>query len=145
MPREVTIIAPSLVRSGSNFETPVDLTGTVGSEFHAGVFLLSVIAVTGTLPTLDVFVQIGLPDESFADFISFGPMSGVGKRVAVASFPTGSLEIIPVDAILAATTVLGYPLGPVYRVKWAIAGTASPSFTFSVTAHLYGSHLPPGA
>jgi len=126
-------------------------TGGGGDEFHVGTFLLKVTARSGTLPTLDVYVQVQLPDDSFADLIAFARIDESASlpvsRVAVGAFPTpgSGTEGPKADGTSAKGSILALPLGPFYRVKWVIAGTASPSFTFEVVTDLYGSHLPGGA
>lgn len=141
------VLAESIVRSASG-DTGLVFTGGGGDEFHTGIFLLKVTDRAGTLPSLDVYVQAGLPDDSFGDLVSFARIDEStvlpASRVAVVAFPTpgSATEGAKADGTAARGSILVLPMGPNYRVKWVIGGTATPSFTFEVIADLYGSHLP---
>ena len=138
--RRVTLLA-SAARTADGQGALFDTGGA--DEFHAALLLLDVTAVVGTLPTLDVYVQIEFPDGSFGDIAAFSQVNVTSKRVAVIPFPTpgGFAEGLMTAQNLAPGSVRSLPLGPHYRVAWKIGGV-SPSFTFAVLADLYGSHLP---
>ncbi len=145
MPRYRQVLLEEAVYAADGVGPVMDMAVIVGgtSEFWQGIFQLAVRAVTGTLPTLDVFVQMEMPNETWNDIVAFQQVSGAGSRVAVI-IPSGAFtEGLATDAAMTLGGVKEIPLGPRYRVKWKIAGTAGPSFTFAVLADLYGS-APPG-
>jgi hypothetical protein len=108
-------------------------------EFHDAVFVLDVTDVTGTTPTLDVFVQLEIAPGVWTDLGAFAQMTGVGQRIMVVSLPGTFAEGVRTDGSLARATTRVIPLGAMYRARWDIAGVASPSFTFSVASDFYGS------
>jgi len=90
--------------NGDSSATPLDT-----SYDSVVVFFLDVTAVSGTSPTLDLYIDIRDPAS--------------GKWVNQDKFPT-------VSAIT--TLALALPVRSTkYRVRWVLGGT-SPSFTFSV-------------
>jgi len=128
----------SAARTASGTGGVFDLAGTIGggSQYSAGLFLLDVSAVSGTVPTLDCFVQTEMPDGSFSDAVAFGQLLVVTRRQAVL-IPGNTLVESPVpDASLTVSSVKGVPLGGKWRVKWTIGGV-TPSFTFKVLADFY--------
>jgi len=119
----------------------LDMSTLVGgtSQFLSGVFQLVVADAQGVTPTLDAFVQMEMPDKTYNDIVAFTRMTGVGKRVAVmvSQAPRGVFVEGPSrEGSLTRGTTQEIPLGPRYRVKWAIGGV-TPSFTFAVKADLY--------
>ncbi|HTF87593.1 MAG TPA: phage protein Gp36 family protein [Planctomycetota bacterium] len=71
--------------------------------------MLEVTAVAGTAPTLNVTVQTSPNTTSFRDVLSFSEFAAVGYQ---------RLKFAPLERYV--------------RVKWAIAGSAGQSFTFTV-------------
>ena len=121
---------------------PFPATGN--DEFHAAVFALSVTAVAGTLPTLDTWIQMQMPDGSWTYFVSFQRVTTVGTRIATI-IPLGPPETAEggiVTKALSTGSVRTFPLAAKMRVIWTIGGTAGQSFTFAVKAELYASPVP---
>ncbi len=109
------------------------------STYSRALFQLIVSAVSGTLPTLDVFVQVETPDQGFTDAVAFQRVTGVDQRIAIVVAPTPDAfpnDLAIQDRSLAAGVVRHLPLGPRYRVGWKIGGV-SPSFTFKVLGSLH--------
>lgn len=101
--------------------------------FTQAVFELDVTVVSGTTPTLNVYIQSLLPDgTNWDDVVSFTQVTAASRRVARLS-GLANVEAAANDAALTAGTVRSGPFGPLVRVKWVIAGT-TPSFTFSVAS-----------
>lgn len=105
-------------------------------EFYSALFFLNVTAVSGTVPTLQVYVQMRLPDGiAWQDIVSFTLVTAAGKQVAGVT-PNGAFTPIAQQVgALAPGSVNNLPLGEVFRIQWVIGGTA-PSFTFAVYASL---------
>lgn len=88
-------------------------------EYEKAVFILDVTAVSGTTPTLDVTIVNVDPQTGQEDtIVTFAQKTATGTEWKY-SLDTGK------------------QLGNFIKVKWTIGGT-SPSFTFSVIAHLKG-------
>lgn len=100
---------------------------------RAAWFRLKVTAVSGTLPTLDVYLQRKIGPGEWLDWIAFTQRTATGDEIAtwsaVAS-PTGLRAVT--DGSMAAGVQQGLQPGQAVRVKWVIGGTI-PSFTFGVT------------
>jgi len=108
--QENIVISPSSAKTASGNTTDID----VGRFIH-GKFCLDVTAVSGTIPTLDVYIE--------------GKYQLSGKYETIWS-QTG---------ITAVGTFFSPVISPLVfkfiRAKWTITGT-SPSFTFSVEAEM---------
>lgn len=134
----VTVLA-SAARTVSGLGSVLDLSTIIGgaSQFSSALFFLNVTAVAGTLPTLDCFVQMEMPNEDYADVIAFGQILATVKRRAVTVPGNVIEEGLHTNGSLTLSSVKGIPLGPRWRAKWTIGGTLSPSFTFDITADFY--------
>lgn len=84
-------------------------------QFAKAIFILDVTAVSGTTPTLDVKIQ------------GFNPVSGRWHDVATIPQQTA----VTSTALAPVAVNLDFQL---YRAQWTVAGTATPSFTFSLAA-----------
>jgi len=109
----------------------------VQGRFTAAIFFLNVTAVSGTNPTLNVYIQNLLPNSTTSldgtpdDIIAFSQRTSTGSERAY--FVEGGNTIgAPTDATLTAGTMLKCLLGDMVRIKWVIGGTSSPTFTFAV-------------
>ena len=145
MSRFNVTIKPSTTESASSTSATFEpFPATGNDEYHAAVFALDVSAVTGTLPTLDVWVQLMMPNDTWSDLVAFARMSGAGTRIATI-IPLGPPEISEAalsNKGLSLGSVRTFPLANNMRVVWDIGGTAGQSFTFAVKADLYASPVP---
>lgn len=130
--------------------------------WQAAIVTVNVSAVSGTSPTLNVFVQSKLGQAAgtdtsggfltgtaiYDDTLAFTQLTTTGNQiarpigssiVAGTSGTSGSLAVgvdyLQKDAALTAGNYRLGAIGGLWRVKYTIAGT-SPSFTFSVVAQL---------
>ena len=109
----------------SHSETLFSGTATSSSNSHSapvitewsseGQIFLSITAVSGTNPTLDVTIK------------TYGSIADEWFLLATFSQKTG---------ITTDFGTVGFGLGEKWAIDYTIGGTNSPSFTFSVTAHL---------
>lgn len=132
MPATNTLLSSAARTSsgtGSTIDTGIPQATTI-------LAVLNVTASSGTLPTLDVFIQRQLPDGSFEDLLAFSEMVATGKRVAVKSWDLTSAEGLVQDAQMTLGSAKPGPIPGMLRVRWAIGGV-TPSFTFSVIVDLY--------
>lgn len=134
----VTLLS-SAARTANGTGSITDHATMVGgsSQFSSALFYLNVTAVSGTLPTLDCYIQTEMPNEDYEDAIAFGQVSSTTKRRAILLPGNVMEEGLHLDTALTASSTKGVPLGAKWRVKWIIGGTLSPSFTFDVTADFY--------
>ena len=145
MGRERVTLRASAAATGSGtgpvFNALTDIVGGTLTieDFHSALFLLDVTAVSGAAPTLNVFIQMEMPDGGWDDVVAFAQILAAGRRIAVI-IPNASsfTEGISLDGGLSVSSVRGLPLRSSYRVKWTIGGVG-PSFTFSVTADFFAS------
>lgn len=145
-------------------------TGTIGmpDQYDSCILYLNVGTATGTLPTLDVWVQQGLKAVASADtvdgldmtastytvwddYIHF-PQVTAGPSVQLARiFPgTGLQTTATADASIgvaqdasgagATAVVKAGPIGSAWRIKWVVGGT-TPSYP---TVYLVGQFIPMG-
>lgn len=98
---------------------------------------LDVTAASGTTPTLDVKVQTTVDGTNWCDVAAFAQVTAVARRtLRIVTDATPAGEAACTDGTLAAGTVNQGPLGQFLRVKHALPGGATPSFTYSVTGWL---------
>lgn len=130
--------------------------------WQAATITLNVATVSGTTPTIDVYIQKKLGQASATD-VNPGPPTGVAiyddllhftqltttNSIRLSNVVTGPIGVSTVatptitapadyaqsDAALAAGTLRLGPIGPLWRVKYVISGT-TPSIAFSVVAQL---------
>jgi len=96
-----------------------------------------ITTVTGTDPTLDIYVQKQLPDGDYTDIAHLTQQIAASKRYGdMALCGAFGVEAAVEDGTLAAGTVNARILGPSIRVKAIIAGTTDPVFTGTVTITL---------
>ena len=107
-------------------------------KYTSALFYLTCGTVTGTSPTLDVYVQTLLPDATtWQDIAHFAQVtSSTASRII--HFVTGaSSEAAVQTETLAAATIKAIGLGCFVRVRCVVAGT-SPSFaSVTVTANWF--------
>lgn len=137
---ELTIIgsgATGTALTATGTAGPVDAHGAV-----SGVFMLLVSAVTGTSPTLDVWLQHSVDGgTTWDDFGHFTQSTAAATRVAHVSFHStaGVLAGFGLErAAQAKASTAGVfrdgAIGGLVRAAYTIAGT-SPSFTVALTAY----------
>lgn len=96
------------------------------------VLSVDVTAISGTSPTLDVYLQTKLPDEvNPCDLAAMTQItSGTPRRVLNFS-SGGNSEYLVTDGTMTAGTIKTASIGGYVRVKAVIGGT-NPSFTMSI-------------
>ena len=142
---DISLRASAIAGEANGTSTAVDNIGWVKSFIGR----LGVSAVpSGGSPTLDVYLQTQLPDDSWQDIAHFAQVAGVISSENVAWGPIqgnvngtqaeGAAVTVDnyfqrQDASLAASTVRLMPLGDSMRVKWVFAaGGSTGDYTFSV-------------
>lgn len=113
-------------------------TGTlIGIDtFSVAELMLKVGTVSGTSPTLDVYIQKLLPDGStWDDLIHFTQATGTANYVATAVVGNAGVHTQAVRS-LAASTVQTTTLGNTWRID-AVVGGSTPSFVFQVFGDFY--------
>lgn len=104
-------------------------------RFSSIAILVDVTVVSGTSPTLNVYLQNLMPDgTTWSDIGSMNQITATGKY-AMGQLPGGNSTFTVVTGSLAAGTQRTFPLGAKIRIQYVIGGT-SPSFTFSIHAEL---------
>jgi len=103
--------------------------------------------VTGTTPTLNVYIQSKLGTAAagdgeqllgptgtatYDDFVSFTQITAAATRIARV-VGGGNVEHAAADGALTAGSMRNGPIGRAWRIKWVIGGT-NPSLTFAVMA-----------
>ena len=154
--REIVLLGITTVTtSGTGADTNMVMA------WQAATVTLNLLTVSGTLPTIDVFIQKKLGQCAAAD-VNPGPPTGTAiyddllhftqltttNTVRLANLCTGpqtptanASSVTTADyaqsdagALAAGAARIG-PLGGLWRVKYVITGT-TPSFAFSVVAQL---------
>lgn len=139
-------------------------SGTAGpfnipNGFIGAIICIQCTPVSGTSPTLNVFLQDqifpsattdvapakGTGTAIFDDFYAATQITSAATKIcrftSTNMAPTANAASITTcdyaisDAALTAGSIRPGPIGNIWRVKYTIAGT-SPSFTFNVTAKL---------
>jgi hypothetical protein len=110
--------------------------------------LLHCLTVSGTSPTMNVYIQNGITPPASTDLIGAGPTGTVVWQdiisftqlttstkdyVALVGPSASNVVVLNQDATLTAASVNNGPIGSLWRVKYTAGGT-SPSFAFSVSA-----------
>jgi len=97
-------------------------------KYTSAIFQLEVGTVTGTTPTLDVYVQTFLPDNTtWEDIVHFTQVTSSTSH-QLAWFVSGAATLAAVQTEgLSAGTIRAFGLGNSIRVRCVVAGT-SPSF-----------------
>ena len=133
----------------------------VPQAWQAAILTVNISSVTGTTPTLNVFLQRKLAQAAAADLsgnfptgtaiyddlLAFSTLTTTGNQIgpvisggfapaaaATANLATG-VDYLQKDAALTASSYRIGPLGGLWRIKWVVGGT-TPNFNFSVVAHL---------
>jgi hypothetical protein len=121
----------------SNAAQTIAFTGNAVN--FSGIVLLVVLDVTaasGTTPTLDVKLQTTEDGTNWCDFAAFGQATVVSRqliRIVQLTVPNVA-QVACTDATLAAATVHQGPLGRAVRIKHALPGGTTPSFSYTIKA-----------
>lgn len=131
-----TLLTSAARTANGNNQTKTQIDQIGWGRFSSAVFMLNCTAVSGSSPTLNVRIQVLLPDDStWADLVSFGQLTGVANRVW--SFVnTGNAQHTPTNGTLAAGGQRTLHLGEELAVHWTVGGS-SPSFTFAIYADAF--------
>lgn len=132
--------------------TAVTATGTGNAfilpnqDFSSLVFALSLSAVSGTTPTLDLYVQVLGPDGNWYDLVHFAQQTAA-TTANNQIFATVSVGGSTYNGIVGSKTIsassVGAPLiGNTLRLAYTIGGT-TPSFTGTV--NIYQNQMDRGA
>lgn len=121
----------SVVLLASAARTASGNTGKIENPAHKGVrFCLTIASRSGTSPTLDIKVQAV---DKLGNAYDMTGCSFAQKNAA------GSDMLVIVPGIAAsANKAVSDALPRIYQVVWTIGGTATPTFTFSLTAEYIG-------
>jgi hypothetical protein len=137
--REIVLLNSTLTTSTNSGDM------VMPQGFTSAIITVNVNTVSGTSPTMDVYVQNKLPQAAAAD-LAGGPPSGTAiydDLLHVAQVTTSStIQVARIvgggnvihaqqDAALTVGTFASGPIGGTWRVKTVLAGT-SPSFATSV-------------
>lgn len=130
----LSLVAPSLggcTGSLTATKTSTDTTSKFSVQTLTQMTIqVTTSAVSGTSPTLDVYVQKLLPDGStWQDIAAFTQFTGNATRV-MHLVSGGNLEEAASEAALTAGTTNSVPFGRWWRLKFKIGGT-NPSFTIA--------------
>jgi hypothetical protein len=108
------------------------------SDFDGVTFELNVTAVTGTSPTLDLFIQTQDTDGNWRDCVHFTQITASSASRYYASLTPGSSDryigAITTTSISAATLGVGLLTNNLRAV--ANLGGTSPAFTYTLRAYL---------
>ena len=106
-------------------------------KYTSALFVVTSGTVTGTSPTLNVYIQTLLPDGStWQDIVSFTQITAATSRIA--HFVTGAASEAAVQTeALTAGSIKAIGLGNFIRVRCVVGGT-NPSFAdVIVTANFF--------
>lgn len=110
-------------------DTTADMTGV--AALSQATLYLKTTTVTGTSPTLDVYVQKKLADAStYQDIAHFAQVTSATGRV-MSLVTGGNKEEAQQTETLSAATVNSVAFGSIWRISAVVAGT-SPSFVVNL-------------
>ena len=122
-----TIVVPSAARiadGNSGFLAGYD-------KFSTCIFQWDVTAVSGVLPTLDLYIDTTVDGTNPVNVLHAAQVSTVSRTGFMYYRSINVLNSIDLTADIAAGGARTWPISKI-RIRWVIAGT-TPSFTFSVT------------
>lgn len=118
-----------------NTSTVQNLTSHSPGMHPGCTFLLTATGVTGTNPTLDVYIQDSNDNSTWNDRIHFQQMTATTNLTQIAAIASGQIAVsVPVTASIAAGTIVGGNLAPFLRAQFVVGGT-NPSFPISLTVN----------
>ena len=123
----------TLLASAARTASGNSLVSNEHGVFKTGIIQLNVTAASGTVPTLDVYIDSSVDGATtFINMVHFTQMITTGRRVFLINENASPIATdFDGTADLAAGVVRNGPWGSLIRVRWVITGTA-PSFTFKV-------------
>lgn len=128
----------TLVASASRTASGNSGALTLNGDFDRCVLELAVTAVTGTSPTLDLYIQETLDGTNYIDVCHFTQVTAAltnPHRVVLNSIDVSDALKEGIGDATVSAGQLGLALVTnKVRVKWVIGGT-SPDFTFAVTSY----------
>ena len=137
-----TLLTNTTAQTTNGTSAVLNLSSLMGGEPDAAQFMLNATTVSGTTPTLDVYLQWSSDaGTTWWDFLHFAQVTTTGKQSGLwgrrVSDGTGGTDIIANgDAVLAASKVINAPISSSsFRIKWVISGTIT-AINFSVLAVL---------
>lgn len=135
-----TLVSSATAVTTSGTSSVLNLSSLMGGEPDAAQFMLNAATVSGTTPTLDVYLQWSSDaGTTWWDFLHFAQVTTTGKQSGLwtrrDNDGTGGTGVIANgDAVLAASKVIAAPINSSsFRVKWVISGTIT-AINFSVLA-----------
>jgi len=131
----ISMVSSALTASGNSTDIFID------SNAETVLFELNLSAVSGTSPTLDLYLQQEI-NGSYIDICRFAQQTAVTTNKIYASFSLANMTkasdgIIGAvgNGTISANTTSGVPIiSRTFRAKYTIGGT-SPSFTTALTAY----------
>lgn len=139
------LILPSATRttSGTGVNDGTGATAISGQlngvdSYSMADIYLTVGTVTGTSPTLNVYLQKLSPDNTtWQDIASCTQITSSTQKQSFTPISSSQVPFAPTDASLTQTTMKLAAMGGIWRVKYVIGGT-NPSFaSFAVWGNFY--------
>lgn len=115
------------------------ITGTLPGldRFTSCELFLVVTATSGTLPTLDLYVQKLCADgATFTDLVHFGQYTTVNVNACASLISQTANPYTATNATLANNTVKTDHIGNTWQIKYVVGGT-TPVFTFQLWGNFY--------
>jgi len=143
------ILLSAIATQTTNGSAPVMV---LPQGYSSAILTLNVLTVSGTNPTLNVFVQNKLRQAAagdvvgqdlsdtgtaiFDDLLAFSQATTSNTAFIFRIVGTGNTGAANKNKTLAAGSAQAGPIGGAWQVAWTIGGSANPSFSFSVCAQL---------
>lgn len=135
-----TLLTNTTAVTTNGTSATLNLSSLLGGEPDGAQFMLNATTMSGTTPTLDVYLQWSSDaGTTWWDFVHFAQVTTTGKQSALwtrrDNDGTGGTGVIATgDAVLGASKVIAAPINSSsFRVKWVISGTIT-AINFSVLA-----------
>jgi hypothetical protein len=142
--REIVLLGPATVTT-SGVGPDINLP----QGFTSAIITAVVQTVSGTLPTLNIYVQNKLPQAAatdtsgllptgtaiYDDLISFAQSTTSTTTQVCRIVGGGNTVNAQSDAALAAGTVRNGPIGGTWRIKYVVSGT-TPSIALNVVSEM---------
>jgi hypothetical protein len=107
-------------------------------NYRSAIIEVNVTAVSGTTPTLDVYIDTSVDGTNWINIAHFTQITGISRRyIQISEYGSQATSDFDSTADLPAGSVRSGPWGSTLRVRWVIGGT-TPSFTFSVIGMFKG-------
>jgi hypothetical protein len=133
--RLVTLYPSTVTSAGASGGTGSGAIVSGFSRYREAVCTLNITAISGTTPTIAVHLFIFPDDVTPVDYASFPTTAGSAAQVLMLSFSNqvaGRTPALTTSTLGAAVNGAG-PIGDKMQVQYTTTGTATPTFTFSVT------------